>query len=84
LGLNEIFGDVSLEVKSRLQIVIRMDVRISRISPIRTDFFCFLLGFRAGIPKKSVPIGEIREIRTSICIVSFVSKAFDFAPNKVS
>ncbi|MEN9612150.1 MAG: hypothetical protein RLZZ628_2964 [Bacteroidota bacterium] len=32
---------------------IRMDVRISRISPIGTDFFCFFcLGFRAGIPKK--------------------------------
>ncbi|MEN9610745.1 MAG: hypothetical protein RLZZ628_1559 [Bacteroidota bacterium] len=30
---------------------IRIDVRISRISPIRTDFFYFLLGFRAGIPK---------------------------------
>ncbi|MEN9610400.1 MAG: hypothetical protein RLZZ628_1214 [Bacteroidota bacterium] len=45
-----------------------MDVRISRISPIRTDFFIFLLGFRAGIPKKSVPIGEIRKIRISIRI----------------
>jgi hypothetical protein len=33
-----------------------------------TDFFIFVLGLGAGIPKKSVPIGEIRKIRTSICI----------------
>jgi hypothetical protein len=35
-----------------------MDVRILRISPIRTDF----------CQKKSVRIGEIRKIRTSIRI----------------
>ncbi|MEN9610910.1 MAG: hypothetical protein RLZZ628_1724 [Bacteroidota bacterium] len=52
-------------------IVIQMDVRISRISPMGTDFF---LSFRRNLSflrkdkKKSVSIGEIREIRTSIRI----------------
>jgi hypothetical protein len=38
-----IFRDVSLDAKSRLRIVIRMDVRILRISRIGTDSFYFLL-----------------------------------------
>ncbi|MEN9609298.1 MAG: hypothetical protein RLZZ628_112 [Bacteroidota bacterium] len=51
-----------------------MDVRILRISPIRTDFFlneCLVLGKKR---KKSVRIGEIRKIRTSIRIVIFQSE----------
>jgi hypothetical protein len=49
-----------------------MDVRIARIARIGTDFF---LSFRRNLSflrkdkKKSVPIGEIRAIRTSIRIV---------------
>jgi hypothetical protein len=45
-----------------------MDVRILRISPIGTDFFIFCLDFEQEFQKKSVPIGEIRKIRTSIRI----------------
>jgi hypothetical protein len=50
---------------------IRMDVRILRISPICTDFFLSFrrkLSFLRNDKKKSVQIGEIREIRTSIRI----------------
>jgi hypothetical protein len=50
--------------------VIRMDVRISPISPIRTDFFYFLLETKHWDLKKSVRIGEIGEIRTSIRITT--------------
>jgi hypothetical protein len=42
-------------------VVIRIEVRISQISPIGTDFW----------DKKSVPIGEICEIRTSIRITMY-------------
>ncbi|MEN9613003.1 MAG: hypothetical protein RLZZ628_3817 [Bacteroidota bacterium] len=51
--------------------MIRTDVRISRISLIRTDFFwneCLMLGKKR---KKSVRIGEIREICTSVRTILF-------------
>jgi hypothetical protein len=53
--------------------VIRIDVRIVRISQIDTDFFIFFCYFFCwkqgiGVPKKSVSICEIRTIRTSIRI----------------
>jgi hypothetical protein len=56
--LPQIFGEVSFLGYTFRYIVIRMDVRILRISPIGTDF----------LSQKSVPIGEIRKIRTSIRI----------------
>jgi hypothetical protein len=43
-----------------------MDVRILRISPIGTDFFGMDAPNPSKTEKKSVPIGEIRKIRTSI------------------
>jgi hypothetical protein len=52
-------------------IVIRMDVRILRISPMDTDFFYFLLEIKHWGLKKSVSIGEIRKIRTSIRITMY-------------
>ncbi|MEN9613124.1 MAG: hypothetical protein RLZZ628_3938 [Bacteroidota bacterium] len=57
--------DVSFRAKSRLQMGIRTDVRISRI---RTDFFGIPARNPSKKQKKSVPIGEIREIRTSVRI----------------
>jgi hypothetical protein len=51
-----------------------MDVRILRISPIGTDFFVFFAWISSRNKKKSVPIGEIRKIRTSIRILIFQSK----------
>jgi hypothetical protein len=54
-----------------------MDVRISRISPIGTDFFEPQCRVSSKKNKKSVPIGEIREIRTSIRIVIFQSEIAD-------
>jgi hypothetical protein len=52
-------------------VVIRIDVRIPQISRIRTDFFWKKCKVLSKIEKKSVPIGEIREIRTSIRITMF-------------
>jgi hypothetical protein len=49
---------------------IRMDVRISRIAPMGTDFF-EIHAWNPKKIKKSVPIGAIREIRTSICIATY-------------
>ncbi|MEN9611634.1 MAG: hypothetical protein RLZZ628_2448 [Bacteroidota bacterium] len=60
--------DISFRAKSRLQMGIRTDVRISRISPIRTDFFRIPARNPSKKQKKSVRIGEIREIRTPIRI----------------
>jgi hypothetical protein len=51
------FLDVSLDAKSRLQIVIRIDVRIQRISQIGTDFFLFFAGNQAL---------ELKKIRTNL------------------
>jgi hypothetical protein len=50
--------------------VIRTDVRMEQISPIRTDFFYFLLETKHWGLKKSVRIGEICSIRTSIRITT--------------
>jgi hypothetical protein len=64
----DFFWDVSFLGYTLGYIGIQMDVRILRISPIGTDFLepqCWVLGKKR---KKSVPIGEIRKIRTSICI----------------
>jgi hypothetical protein len=51
--------------------VIQIDVRILRISWIGTDFFYFFAGNKAFGSNKSVPIREIRKIRTSICITMY-------------
>ncbi|MEN9613469.1 MAG: hypothetical protein RLZZ628_4283 [Bacteroidota bacterium] len=60
-----------------------MDVRILRISWIRTDFFYFLLETRHLFQKKSVRIHEIRKIRTSIRILIYVINE-PFHPNFVT
>jgi hypothetical protein len=54
--------------------MIQIDVRIERISSIRTDFFLSFrrkLRFLRNDKKKSVQIGEIRSIRTSIRVTIF-------------
>jgi hypothetical protein len=50
-----------------------MDVRIPPISPIRTDFFYFLLETKHWGSKKSVRIREIGGIRSSIRIAMYPS-----------
>ncbi|MEN9611694.1 MAG: hypothetical protein RLZZ628_2508 [Bacteroidota bacterium] len=63
MGVKDCFG----------KIMIRMDVRISRISPIRTDFFYFLLGFRAGIPKN--PYEFVKSVKSVHLFVSQLSQS---------
>jgi hypothetical protein len=44
--------DVSFDAKSRLQIAIRIDIRISRIEQIGTDFFIFFAWISSKNSKK--------------------------------
>jgi hypothetical protein len=66
-------GNVAIskeKITKYYSVVIPMDVRIPPISPIRTDFFYFLLETKHWSLKKSVRIGEIGGIRTSIRITT--------------
>ncbi|MEN9612867.1 MAG: hypothetical protein RLZZ628_3681 [Bacteroidota bacterium] len=65
-------------------ILIRIDVRILRISRIRTDFFIFLPKTKHLGSKKSVPIREICKIRTSIRIKMYPKMEHPINPKKIN